>query len=90
MVFLYRVVTTKDTKSINGHSFIGFGSHHNKYPVPYMTVAAAMGMCHKDVDVFCKRLQKVFEKVHRRSKCATLLEPSTGLENKTEQSESDH
>jgi len=55
-----------------------------------MTVAAAMGMCHKDVDVFCKRLQKVFEKVHRRSKCATLLEPSTGLENKTEQSESDH
>ena len=62
--FTYRVVTGKDTKTINGHTFQGFGSHHDTYPVPYFTVAAAVGIKQSDVDTFCIRMDKVLAKVY--------------------------
>lgn len=61
---IVRVVTGRDSKTINGHTFQGFGSHHNDYPVPYFTVAAAVGMKQSDVDTFCVRLVKVLAKVY--------------------------
>ncbi|XP_067935785.1 O-phosphoseryl-tRNA(Sec) selenium transferase-like [Watersipora subatra] len=60
-----RVVTCKDEKEINGHTFHGFGSHHDAYPSPYFTVAAAIGMTAADVDTFCKRLDKVLSKAYK-------------------------
>ena len=64
LFFIHRVVTGKDTKTINGHTFQGFGSHHNNYPVPYFTVAAAVGIKQSDVDTFCVRMDKVLAKVY--------------------------
>ena len=58
------MVTGGDEKTVNGHTFKGFGSHHNEYPVPYFTVAASIGLKTADVDTFCKRLDKVFSKLY--------------------------
>lgn len=37
----------------------GWGAHTSKYPVPYLTAAAAIGMQKSDVDQFISRLDKV-------------------------------
>ena len=58
-----RVVTCTEKKSINGKEFCSFGAHHATYPLPYFTVAAAIGMQRSEVDTFCKRLDKVMAKV---------------------------
>ncbi|XP_067123311.1 O-phosphoseryl-tRNA(Sec) selenium transferase isoform X1 [Centruroides vittatus] len=62
-----RVVTTYDTKEINNYKFIGWGSHSDKYPYSYLTVAAAIGITKQDVDTFLNRLNKVFVKLHQRN-----------------------
>lgn len=67
-----RVVTCQDEKTIGGYKFEGFGSHHSHYPVPYFTVAAAIGMTTNDVDIFCKKLDKVFSKVYRNESVESL------------------
>ena len=61
-----RVVTTSDTKAIENHQFRGWGSHCNKYPTPYLTAAATIGMEKSDVDVFLKKLEECVKKVGGR------------------------
>ncbi len=45
---------------VSGCDLIGFGSHCSKYPVPYFTAAAALGLTRSDVDVFIKKLFKIY------------------------------
>lgn len=62
--FYCRVVTGNEEKTINGHTFTGFGAHYDAYPVSYFTVAAAIGIKRQDIDTFCVRLDKVLSKLY--------------------------
>ena len=44
-----RVVSQRGTKSIGPHSFVGYGSHCDRYPVPYITAACSVGLTKADV-----------------------------------------
>ncbi|KAK4321466.1 hypothetical protein Pmani_007726 [Petrolisthes manimaculis] len=57
-----RVVTATDNKTIAGHQFIGWGSHCNNYPYPYLTAAAGIGMENEDMKLFLERLGKCLGK----------------------------
>lgn len=56
-----RVITTSSDKEIGGLNFKNFGSHSNNYPTSYLTASASIGIKKSEIDVFIKRLQKVFE-----------------------------
>ncbi|XP_037729886.1 O-phosphoseryl-tRNA(Sec) selenium transferase [Drosophila subpulchrella] len=47
-----RVVVPGQTKTIDGHEFVDFGSHRNELKVPYLTVAAALGITREEIDKF--------------------------------------
>ena len=51
-----------DQKNINGHTFLGFGSHFDCYPHTYLTAAAAIGITKGDVDMFITKLNETFVK----------------------------
>ena len=67
-----RAVSGEDKKKIGDMHIEGWGAHHDHFPFPYITVAAAIGMTIEDVDVFMKRLKKVLselgKKVQKRDK----------------------
>lgn len=46
----------REVRRIDGTTFVGYGAHCDAYPVPYLTVAAAVGMTDSDVDVLLRRL----------------------------------
>ncbi|KAL9190320.1 hypothetical protein ACHAXT_007531 [Thalassiosira profunda] len=53
-----RIVPRNETKAISGHTFVGFGSSHEKYPHHYMTAACAVGMGEDEMEEFFVRLEK--------------------------------
>jgi O-phospho-L-seryl-tRNASec:L-selenocysteinyl-tRNA synthase len=55
-----RVVPVGTVCKVSGCELVGFGSHCSKYPVPYFTAAAALGLTRSDVDVFIKKLFKIY------------------------------
>ena len=61
-----RVVAPGESKTIGPQEFTNWGSHHNCYPTAYFTVAAAIGMCREEADVFVERLDKVFVKFKKK------------------------
>lgn len=63
-----RVVAHGKKQTINGHSFIGYGSHHDSYPHVYLTLAAAIGMTVQEVDLSISRLSKVLSKAYKKMK----------------------
>ena len=59
-----RVITTTDSKSIDGHKFLGWGSHTtNSNNIPYITAAAGLGISKVEIDTFIDKLDKVLLKV---------------------------
>ena len=56
-----RVVHPAATATIDGHVFAGYGAHCDDYPVPYLTVAAAIGMTAADVDTLMLRLERTID-----------------------------
>lgn len=56
------VVCSGKTSKISGYSFINWGAHSNSYAQSYFTIACAIGMTEKDIDLFISRLNKVFAK----------------------------
>ncbi len=51
------------TTTINGHTFINWGSHTNAYPcLPYITAACAIGMTIEEIDSFIKTFKKLLRK----------------------------
>jgi len=70
-----RVVTSAETKTIENHQFRGWGSHCSKYPKPYITAAATIGMERSDVDTFVKKLEDCLKKVKGRRLSKTVEDP---------------
>lgn len=59
-----RVISTSDSKSIDGHKFQGWGSHiTNSNNIPYITAAASLGVTKTEIDTFIDKLDKVLLKV---------------------------
>lgn len=56
-----RVVPNSQVQVIHGHTFRGWGAHHDSYPTPYLTAAATIGMTTADVEHFLHRLTKTLE-----------------------------
>lgn len=61
-----RVVSPGAEKVIGPHTFANWGSHCDTYPCAYFTAAAAIGMNKEEVDIFAKRLDKVFTNFKRK------------------------
>ncbi|XP_053657741.1 O-phosphoseryl-tRNA(Sec) selenium transferase [Anopheles marshallii] len=55
-----RVVTTVDTKTIDGNTFLRWGSHNSAACVPYLTASAALGINPQDITNFLTKLDEVF------------------------------
>ena len=53
-----RVVAKNETKTISGHTFVGFGSSHDSYSHAYMTAACAVGLGEAEMNEFFARLEK--------------------------------
>ncbi|XP_064554201.1 O-phosphoseryl-tRNA(Sec) selenium transferase [Drosophila montana] len=60
-----RVVTVGQTKSIDGYEFKHFGSHHDLLEVPYLTVAAALGIRRSEIDKFFVILDKCWTQLKK-------------------------
>lgn len=60
MVSGTRVVTGSDSNTIGGLPFEGWGAHTAHCTTPYLTAACAVGVTRAEVDLFAKRLDKVF------------------------------
>lgn len=58
-----RVITTTETKNIDGHEFIGWGSHTSRSNTAYLTAAASLGIKKGEIDTFIEKLDKVLLKV---------------------------
>ena len=56
-------MTPSKEKDISGLQFLNFGSHSNNYPTAYLTVASAIGIKKSDIDVFVKKLDKIFSSI---------------------------
>ncbi len=56
-----RVVSGRDTKSIAGITFQGWGAHTASYPVPYLTAAVAIGVSESELDTFLVRLNSALD-----------------------------
>ena len=61
------MIAAGDSKTIGSYTFENWGSHSNNYPFSYMTAAAAVGLERSEIDVFVKRLNKIFSKFKRKN-----------------------
>ena len=66
------MVTPYDEKTIGKYKFAGWGAHHKRYPVSYLTAAAAIGITKSEIDLFLSRLDKAFK---------TFKKPSSSISN---------
>ncbi|XP_050069772.1 O-phosphoseryl-tRNA(Sec) selenium transferase [Anopheles maculipalpis] len=57
-----RVVNTEDSKTIDGNTFLRWGSHSSKSGVPYLTASAALGIEPHEVTSFLAKLDDVLRK----------------------------
>uniref|UniRef100_A0A182K3J3 O-phosphoseryl-tRNA(Sec) selenium transferase n=1 Tax=Anopheles christyi TaxID=43041 RepID=A0A182K3J3_9DIPT len=62
-----RVVSTADSKTIDGNVFQGWGSHSSKASVPYLTASASLGIKPQDVENFLTKLDEVLTSAHERN-----------------------
>lgn len=66
MVSGTRVVTGKEERTLAGVVFKGYGASIDNYPVPYVTVAAAIGLERADVNKFATRFESVYEEFRKK------------------------
>ena len=76
-------------KTIGSHNFTSWGAHCDIYPCAYFTAAAAIGMKKEEVDIFAKRLDKVFTKFKRKHTDSKLAVELPQLEGDSTQSNDD-
>uniref|UniRef100_A0A182R8B0 O-phosphoseryl-tRNA(Sec) selenium transferase n=1 Tax=Anopheles funestus TaxID=62324 RepID=A0A182R8B0_ANOFN len=57
-----RVVSTAESKTIDGNTFRQWGSHSSSASVPYLTASAALGIRPQDVTNFLSKLDEVLRK----------------------------
>lgn len=62
-----RIVPINDkVTTIAGYEFMNWGSHYSNFPASYLTVASAIGLSEKEIDIFMTRLdaaKRKFDKV---------------------------
>lgn len=58
-----RIVPMNETKKIDGHEFLNWGSHHSNNAIPYITAAAAIGIHRSEIDGFLDKLDKILLKI---------------------------
>jgi O-phospho-L-seryl-tRNASec:L-selenocysteinyl-tRNA synthase len=63
-----RIISKKETKTIEGFVFRGYGSQCNDYPHDYLTAAAAIGMTIEDVNVYIDRLGRCISEFKRQKR----------------------
>ncbi|XP_035894491.1 O-phosphoseryl-tRNA(Sec) selenium transferase [Anopheles stephensi] len=63
-----RVVSTADSKTIDGNTFLRWGSHSSRCSVPYLTASASLGMEPQDVTNFLSKLDGVLRKYRTKDK----------------------
>eukprot|EP01080_Neovahlkampfia_damariscottae_P008521 gene8521-345_t len=63
-----RVVVPGTKKEICGIKFDGYGSHTNKYPHAYLTIACAIGIRKEEIKLFFQRLEKVLDDCFGKNK----------------------
>ncbi|XP_053679453.1 O-phosphoseryl-tRNA(Sec) selenium transferase [Anopheles nili] len=57
-----RVVTTADSKTIEGHCFTRWGAHSSRASTPYLTASASLGVQPAEVSAFLAKLDEVLRK----------------------------
>ena len=57
------MVSPHESKTITGHTIVGWFAHTEKYACAYLTAAADVGMSKRDIDLFLKRFDKNFQTV---------------------------
>ena len=77
------MVSPHESKTITGHTIVGWGAHTEKYACAYLTAAADVGMSKRDIDLFLKRLDKNFQTFKKKSN----IPPQPGVIDKEESSE---
>ena len=58
-----RAILATERRCIEGIEFIGYGAHVAHYPCAYLSMACAIGITQRDVEVFCERLDAVLRQV---------------------------
>jgi len=53
-------------KDIGGHAFVGWGASCDAYPMPYFTVACALGACDAELAEFLEKLDRAFGQAHKQ------------------------
>lgn len=71
-----RVVAPGKPAQVVGITFNSYGAHCNDYPVPYVTMAAAIGMTVGDVDAFIGRLNQCMRELKAKGHPSVNGEPS--------------
>lgn len=61
-----RVVARGKRQEVGGVPFVGYGAHCDDYPHDYLTVAAAVGTTHQDIDGFIARLRQCWVEFQRK------------------------
>ena len=61
-----RIVNKNDTKSINGHEFRGWGASTSNFKSIYFTAACSIGLEESEIDVFLRRLKKIFNEFKKK------------------------
>lgn len=81
-----RVVSGASVQKIGDHCFRGFGSHCEAYPVPYLTIAAAIGMEEEEVRKICRTLGEVLVEWQKKVMTAQLADGEALASEKTKHS----
>nr|CEL70106.1 TPA: soluble liver antigen/liver pancreas antigen domain-containing protein, putative [Neospora caninum Liverpool] len=58
-------------KTICGHTFSNYGSHCENFPVPYCTVAVAIGAKKQELEDFLPRFLRVVEEIKKKARAGT-------------------
>jgi hypothetical protein len=67
------VISLADSVTISGRSFVGYGAHHDDYPVPYAVCSCTLGITKQDIDLFLCRLHDTFEDLKEQDSKDCLL-----------------
>lgn len=71
-----RVVAPGKPGKVAGFTFDSYGAHCDDYPVPYVTMAASVGMTSGDVDAFINRLNQCMRELKAKGHPSPDGEPS--------------
>lgn len=70
-----RVIPLGKEQTISGHTFVGFMSHSEAYPCPYLNAASAVGITREDVTLCIKRLDKCLKALRKGGNVAISSSP---------------